>query len=600
MGAARYLPDWHPQGGIAQGSIFVIFGQDLGPAKLVVVNEFPVPTELAGTQVQVVAGGVTVDCPVIYTSAGQAAAIMPSNTPLGEADVFVRYNGGVSNAGRVRVVQRAPGFFTLTQTGMGAAVVTDADYAVNTMYTSFAPGKVVSFWATGLGARSHDDIAQVEDLRDRMDFRVYIGDRPAEVIYAGPSGCCAGLDQVIVRIPEETADHCFVPVVMTADGKPSNTPTISVSSDGETCEVPGMLSKQDMEAIRQGATVPFGRLDIVLAVEPRQGASGGSAGEAAQSAGNSRRLETGAESRRSVGIGLRIGGRNRPESLAKLRLCAIMLAGVPFERFVDDVLFSAAFNDLGCAVNQFYDLADFVNYCEKALKSPLSGVPPAWMVDDPLLDLPGETTPDTAVGGSFGPLVEVEGHVPRTYVRRYDVDPSDPQNQQVGLTIWDGKTDECLCSTVDTAREAGIMDGLGDDTEFVATVLEAAGPRLKAVAAEAPDYRERLRMINGMRIEGLNPDDLVFVFGSITQVDGEGKRFGTAFSCAFAGDQEIQIPDYVRSNMLESGSRKVVGIEVRTPARQRASVRAIDESGKEVQVGVDVRVGARYTVAEGQ
>ncbi|HHN72992.1 MAG TPA: hypothetical protein ENK13_02780, partial [Thermopetrobacter sp.] len=256
VGGARYLPDWHPQGGIAQGSIFVIFGQDLGPENLEVVKEFPVPAELAGTRVQVVAGGVTLDCPVIYTSAGQAAAIMPSKTPLGQANVFVRYGGAVSNAAPVRVVERAPGFFTLTQSGKGAAVVTDLDYTVNTMLQSFTPGAVVSFWATGLGPRSHDDIAQVEDLRGQMDLQVLIGNQPAEVIYAGPSGCCAGLDQVIVKIPEETRDHCLVPVVMTADGMPSNIATMSVSSDGGACEVPGVLSEQDIETIGQGGTVP--------------------------------------------------------------------------------------------------------------------------------------------------------------------------------------------------------------------------------------------------------------------------------------------------------------------------------------------------------
>ena len=52
-----------PNSGIAQGSIFVVFGQELGPATLVQVSSFPLPTSqgLAGTSIRVTVGGTTVD-----------------------------------------------------------------------------------------------------------------------------------------------------------------------------------------------------------------------------------------------------------------------------------------------------------------------------------------------------------------------------------------------------------------------------------------------------------------------------------------------------------------------------------------------------------
>jgi hypothetical protein len=42
-----------PNGSLAQGSIFSVFGSSMGPAALAQSTSFPLPTELAGTSVQV-------------------------------------------------------------------------------------------------------------------------------------------------------------------------------------------------------------------------------------------------------------------------------------------------------------------------------------------------------------------------------------------------------------------------------------------------------------------------------------------------------------------------------------------------------------------
>ena len=48
---ASYALSGMPNAGIAQGSIFIVFGSNLGPANLVQVSSFPLPTSqgLAGT-----------------------------------------------------------------------------------------------------------------------------------------------------------------------------------------------------------------------------------------------------------------------------------------------------------------------------------------------------------------------------------------------------------------------------------------------------------------------------------------------------------------------------------------------------------------------
>ena len=60
---------------IAQGSLFVVFGYNLGPATLVQVSSFPLPNVLSGTSVTVTFGSTTLNCPMIYTSSAQVAAI---------------------------------------------------------------------------------------------------------------------------------------------------------------------------------------------------------------------------------------------------------------------------------------------------------------------------------------------------------------------------------------------------------------------------------------------------------------------------------------------------------------------------------------------
>src|SRR5580704_14038328 len=109
---------------IAQGSLFVVFGYYLGPANLVQVSAFPLPNVLSGTSVTVTSGSTTLNCPMIYTSAGQVAAILPSNTPAGTASITVAYNGltaadGYSTA-QVTVAITSVGVYTTTSSGLGA------------------------------------------------------------------------------------------------------------------------------------------------------------------------------------------------------------------------------------------------------------------------------------------------------------------------------------------------------------------------------------------------------------------------------------------------------------------------------------------------
>src|SRR5271165_4056986 len=70
---------------VAQGSLFVVFGMNIGPAQLVQASSYPVPPQIGGTSIMVTSGSTSVACPMVYSVTGAAAAVMPSNVPAGKA-----------------------------------------------------------------------------------------------------------------------------------------------------------------------------------------------------------------------------------------------------------------------------------------------------------------------------------------------------------------------------------------------------------------------------------------------------------------------------------------------------------------------------------
>src|SRR3954453_22981688 len=94
VNVASRVPSGLPNYGVAQGAIFTVSGDDLGPEKLLQAT-YPLPTSggLAGTSVQVTVGETTVDAILVSTSAKAVSAILPSRTPAGDGVVTVTYNG---------------------------------------------------------------------------------------------------------------------------------------------------------------------------------------------------------------------------------------------------------------------------------------------------------------------------------------------------------------------------------------------------------------------------------------------------------------------------------------------------------------------------
>jgi uncharacterized protein (TIGR03437 family) len=255
LNAASYTRPGLPNYGIAPGSIFVVFGTELGPAVLQQPAGYPYPTTLGATSVRVTVGTTTVDAIMVYTSATQVAAILPSNTPVGIGLLSVTYQGRTGEPGAFRILRSAPGLLTLTETGTGPALAQNfnsaADQPRNGLTHAAHPGQTVTLWATGLGPITGSDssVPTTQDLN--LNLQVLVGSVPATVTYKGRSGCCAGVDQIVIQIPRGV-EGCYVPVYVRMGDVLSNFASLSIASSGDVCTDMNGLSGTDLEKLQTG------------------------------------------------------------------------------------------------------------------------------------------------------------------------------------------------------------------------------------------------------------------------------------------------------------------------------------------------------------
>ena len=252
-----------PGSGIAQGSIFSIYGSALGPATWIEANQFPLQTMLGGTSVTVTVGGTQVSAIILGTDSNQVNAILPSITPVGSGTFTVTYSGQTSSPASIQVVSNAFGMYTFNQQGSGQAIATDANYQLNTIVHVFHPNDYVVLWGTGLGPINGNDAAAPPVGSLPTQVTVYVGNTSANVSYQGRSGCCSGLDQIIFQVPAGVAG-CYVPVAVETGGITGNIgnfATIAVAESGGTCS-DSVMGQDLVNQLAAGQNVSFGYIRL--------------------------------------------------------------------------------------------------------------------------------------------------------------------------------------------------------------------------------------------------------------------------------------------------------------------------------------------------
>jgi uncharacterized protein (TIGR03437 family) len=270
---SNFLPGL-PGYGSAQGSIIIVYGANLGPSALVQATTLPLQTTLANTSIKVTVGSTTVNLLMVYTYVGQLAAVLPSNTPVGNGTLTVTYNGQ-SGSTPIVVVASALGILTQNELGTGPAAAQHADYSLITATSAAHPGDQIQIYATGIAGLpggASDAIAPGAVQFSTANLSFYVGGTkldPSAIKYYGRNPSDPGLDQINIVLPANVTG-CAVSLVIQNGTGPSatvsNTVTLAIASSGSTCSDPNGISAagfaQIQAALNSKSTVSLGSISL--------------------------------------------------------------------------------------------------------------------------------------------------------------------------------------------------------------------------------------------------------------------------------------------------------------------------------------------------
>ena len=225
---------------LAAGTIAAIFGTNLNDGSMVLFSSFgpdgKLLTTLGGTQVMI--NGVP--APLFYSTPTQLGVQIPTELTGSSATVQVTVAGQTSNTQTILLDTTAPGLFSLSQNGSGqgaiiiansATIAAPAGSVTGADARPAAPGEFITIFCTGLGqvnpplptgvgASSNTTVATPTVTVDGM---------AADVQFSGMAPGFVGLNQVNVQVPAGTRSSSNIPVILSINGKQSNTVTIAVS-----------------------------------------------------------------------------------------------------------------------------------------------------------------------------------------------------------------------------------------------------------------------------------------------------------------------------------------------------------------------------------
>lgn len=274
--AGSYAQSGLPHGSLAQGTMFIVKGTGFGPCNAtntVIASSFPLNPVMRQVQIRVTMNGTNYNAWMIYVvvcragAPDQLAAILPSNVPTGTGTMQVLLNGTPSAPIPVKVIARSFGVFTWNQAGSGPVIVqnfiSEGNTPTNGLFESANPGQIEVLWGVGLGAV--DSTAERNgpvpgDLPISVD--VYIGGKKAEVTYRGRSGCCAGIDQIVFKVPQNVSPGCYVSVAVVVNDVLSNVGTMSVASSGKVCAEATRFSSTDISRLNKSGPLRVGDISV--------------------------------------------------------------------------------------------------------------------------------------------------------------------------------------------------------------------------------------------------------------------------------------------------------------------------------------------------
>lgn len=208
---------------LAPGAIGSIQGRNLG-LKTASVQSTPWPTSLAGVSLKFSGTPAQLN----FVSPGQINFRVPPSAQSGIADVVVTVERHSSKTAHVNVVEFAPGIFTgpgnraIAVLGNGTII---GDYA-GLPRTPINVGDFVTIYGTGLGAEGEASPTKPSAVGGKPQPTLTVGGKSAQVLYAGSAPPLLGVFQLTLKVPDLVTGT--YPVVITMEGRKSNSPLLSV------------------------------------------------------------------------------------------------------------------------------------------------------------------------------------------------------------------------------------------------------------------------------------------------------------------------------------------------------------------------------------
>ncbi|MGA2038801.1 MAG: hypothetical protein ABSH42_05945 [Bryobacteraceae bacterium] len=265
--AASNLVAGLPASGIAQGSIFTVYGTNMGPASPCFASTVPYSTgPLCGVSLTVTVNGTSSFPIPTFVYPTQINAILPSLTPTGSGTITVTYNSQTSATIPIQVVTAAFGEFTPSGYGFGQASVTDVNYSLNTIVHTLHPGDIGILWGTGLGPISGSDATSPTTFPNIGTPTVYVGttaetSTATGLLYAGRSGTWPGLDQINFTVPQGV-EGCYVPIAVEAGGVVGSIATIAVAPAGQNTCSDSVMGQTLVNKLASGGNANFGYIRL--------------------------------------------------------------------------------------------------------------------------------------------------------------------------------------------------------------------------------------------------------------------------------------------------------------------------------------------------
>ncbi|HMZ17011.1 MAG TPA: hypothetical protein PLD20_03715 [Blastocatellia bacterium] len=234
VSAASYLG-----AALAPEAISVAFGAALA-GSTVIADSTPLPTALAGTSLKIKDSTNTERlAPLFFVSPGQINYLVPTGTAVGDALVTITDGSGRIAPSRARIEAVAPGLFSANASGQGVAaavalrVKANNELVYEPLFRFDAASQRFVSVPVDLGPATETVyiILYGTGIRFRSGLsgvKATIGGADSMVTYAGGQTGLAGLDQINAFLPRELAGKGEVDVVLTVDGKPTNTVKINV------------------------------------------------------------------------------------------------------------------------------------------------------------------------------------------------------------------------------------------------------------------------------------------------------------------------------------------------------------------------------------